>query len=96
MKLEISEYRQFIKDIKYMRNWYLFWSDANRPQVVGEIFKIPWGYNSEIITKAKSRLDNPIIGVSEYQLVSQLPEEFKSSLPSIEEIEAEIGGGDYD
>jgi len=95
MKLEVSEYKQFIKDIKYTRNWYLFWSDANRPQVVGEIFKISWEYNSEIITKAKIRLDNPIIGV-EYQLVSKLPKEFKSSLPSIEEIEAEIGGGDYD
>ena len=34
------------------------------------------------------------IGVSEYQITQNLPEEFKSSLPSIEEIEAEIGSGE--
>ena len=32
------------------------------------------------------------IGFSEYQLTRQLPEILQSSLPSIEEIEAEIGG----
>jgi predicted nuclease of restriction endonuclease-like (RecB) superfamily len=32
------------------------------------------------------------IGVSEYTITKHLPEEFKSSLPSIEEIEAELGG----
>ena len=31
------------------------------------------------------------MGVSEYQLTQQLPKDFQSSLPSIEEIEAEIG-----
>jgi predicted nuclease of restriction endonuclease-like (RecB) superfamily len=37
---------------------------------------------------------NKPIGVSEYQITHALPEELKSSLPSIEEIEAEIGGGE--
>lgn len=32
------------------------------------------------------------IGVSEYELTQALPENLKSSLPSIEEIEAELGG----
>ncbi len=32
------------------------------------------------------------IGVSEYELTRSLPEEFKSSLPTIEEIEAELSG----
>ena len=32
------------------------------------------------------------MGVSEYQLTQQLPKDFQSSLPSIEAIEAEIGG----
>ena len=32
------------------------------------------------------------IGVSEYMITQNLPDEFKSSLPSIEEIEAELGG----
>ncbi len=35
---------------------------------------------------------NKAIGVSEYQLTKFLPEGFKSSLPSIEEIEAELWG----
>jgi len=34
------------------------------------------------------------IGVSEYQITHALPDELKSSLPTIEEIEAELGGGE--
>ncbi len=37
------------------------------------------------------KIDNSI-GVNKYQLVNQLPTEFKSSLLSIEEIEAELKG----
>jgi hypothetical protein len=36
---------------------------------------------------------NKPIGVSEYQVTKALPDELKSSLPTIEEIEAELGGG---
>jgi hypothetical protein len=32
------------------------------------------------------------MGVSEYQLTQALPDEFKSSLPTIEDIEAELSG----
>ena len=35
---------------------------------------------------------NKPIGISEYELTRALPEEFKSVLPSIEEIEAELSG----
>lgn len=35
---------------------------------------------------------NKPIGVSEYELTQSLPEQFKSSLPTIEEIEAEFSG----
>jgi hypothetical protein len=35
---------------------------------------------------------NKPIGVSEYEISSILPDEYKSSLPSIEEIEAELEG----
>ncbi|QDV47429.1 hypothetical protein Enr13x_73380 [Stieleria neptunia] len=34
------------------------------------------------------------IGVSEYQITENLPEQFRSSIPSIEQIEAELGGWD--
>ena len=33
---------------------------------------------------------NKPIGISEYELTRALPEEFKSALPTIEEIEAEL------
>jgi len=45
--------------------------------------------NDTVVEYALNKIDNPI-GVSEYQLVNQLPKEFKSSLPSIEDIEAEL------
>jgi predicted nuclease of restriction endonuclease-like (RecB) superfamily len=44
-----------ITNIKYMRKWYLFWHDEKSPQLVDEIFSIPWGHNREIVTKAKTR-----------------------------------------
>jgi hypothetical protein len=34
---------------------------------------------------------NKPIGISDYQLTRALPEELKSSLPTIEEIEEELG-----
>ena len=42
-------------NIKYMRKWYLFWNDEKSPQLVDEIFQIPWGHNREIVTKAKTK-----------------------------------------
>ena len=54
LKREFPDMKGFsATNIKYMRNWYLFWSDENRPQVVDEVFQIPWGHNREIITKVK-------------------------------------------
>ena len=53
-------------NIKYMKNWYLFFSnspqvvdesekDKIRQQVTPQIFQIPWGHNREIITKCKTQ-----------------------------------------
>ena len=60
------------------------------------VAKIPWGHNILMICKnniiaeyALKNINQPI-GVSEYQLTKLFPEEFKSSLPSIEEIENEL------
>ena len=56
LKEEFPDMKGFsVTNIKYMRNWYLFWINTNRPQVVDEIFKIPWGHNREIITKIKDK-----------------------------------------
>jgi len=46
-----------------------------------------------VVEYALRNINKPI-GVSEYTITQNLPEELKSSLPSIEEIEAELGGGD--
>ncbi len=46
-----------------------------------------------IVEYALKDMSKPL-GISEYLLTKQLPDEYKSSLPSIEEIEREIGGGD--
>jgi hypothetical protein len=44
-----------------------------------------------IVEYALKDINKPI-GVSEYEISSILPDEYKSSLPSIEEIEAELEG----
>ncbi len=48
-----------------------------------------------VVEYALSDVNKPI-GVSEYQMTQSLPEEFKSSLPTVEEIEAEFGGDTMD
>jgi predicted nuclease of restriction endonuclease-like (RecB) superfamily len=47
--------------------------------------------NDTVVEYALKDVHKPI-GVSEYIITRSLPDEFKSSLPSIEEIEAELGG----
>jgi predicted nuclease of restriction endonuclease-like (RecB) superfamily len=49
--------------------------------------------NNTVVEYALKDIKKPI-GVSKYELTKQIPERFKSSLPSIEEIEAELGGTD--
>ena len=47
--------------------------------------------NDTVVEYALKDVHKPI-GVSEYIITKKLPDEFKSSLPSIEEIEAELSG----
>jgi predicted nuclease of restriction endonuclease-like (RecB) superfamily len=47
--------------------------------------------NKTVVEYALKDINKPI-GVSEYEISSVLPDEYKSSLPSIEEIEAELEG----
>ena len=49
---------------------------------------------SDITVEYSLRDVNKPIGVSEYQITENLPEQLKSSLPTIEQIEAELGGFD--
>jgi len=49
--------------------------------------------NDIVVEYALKDVHKPI-GVSEYIITKNLPDEFRSSLPSIEEIEAELSGGE--
>ncbi|MDA3939234.1 MAG: DUF1016 N-terminal domain-containing protein [Spirochaetia bacterium] len=90
---EFSDMKSFsYRNIKFIRQWYGFYSKEGqkRKQLVSqledtpfpELFKIPWGQNLQII-KDPYNFD-----------FLTLPEELQSSLPSIEEIEAELGRSD--
>ena len=90
----------------------------NRPQVVDDLCRIPWGHHVQIIGKCKNDskkalfyIDQIIqnnwsrnvlakysfessaepLAVSEYELAKLYPVDFKSSLPTIEEIKSELG-----
>ncbi len=103
MKKEFPDLKGFSKrNIKYMKQWYLFWTteDAIVQQLVAQI---PWGHNIVILAKTKNKsealfyvrktierdIEKPI-GVSEYKLNQLLPDKYRKSLPTIEEIEAEL------
>lgn len=47
---------------------------------------------NKVVAEYSLKNINKAIGVSEYQLTQSLPEELKSSLPTIDEIERELGG----
>ena len=53
------------------------------------VAKIPWGHNILLAEYALRGMNKPI-GVSEYELTRTLPDELKSSLPSIDELEKEL------
>lgn len=65
-----------------MRFYQFYAADPIFHQLGG---KLPWRHHVKILAKSKTRM-----GVSEFQLTEILPEELKSSLPTIEEIEQEL------
>ena len=90
-----NEYKQF---------FYWHHEPAIVQQLVAQIDQVPifkktWGQNL-LICKSKNKTiveyalkeTGQAMGVSEYQLTRQLPKDYQSGLPSIEAIEAEIGG----
>jgi len=48
---------------------------------------------NRVVAEYALRDSNKPIGVAEYQLVAALPADLQTSLPSIEQIERELGGG---
>lgn len=49
---------------------------------------------NRVVAEYALRDSNKPIGVAEYPLVEALPKELQTSLPSIEQIERELGAGD--
>jgi predicted nuclease of restriction endonuclease-like (RecB) superfamily len=43
-----------VRNLKYMKQWHLFWEKEKGQQVVAQIFQIPWGHNILIVTKCKT------------------------------------------
>jgi hypothetical protein len=50
--------------------------------------QIPWGHNVLILDRVN--VTKPI-GVSAFELTASLPEPLRSSLPTVEDLEAELG-----
>ena len=70
-------------------------TDANRPQVGDDlqiIFRIPWGHNKIILDKCKGNSAKALLCCcrNKDRKTKLIPEEFRGSMPTIEEIEAEL------
>nr|NJM04820.1 DUF1016 domain-containing protein [Desulfobacula sp.] len=71
------------------------------PNVQRLVAQIPRGHNILLMERVKDRIlaeyslrdVHKPIGISDYELTRALPENLKSSLPTVEEIEAELEGG---
>jgi predicted nuclease of restriction endonuclease-like (RecB) superfamily len=87
LKAEFPEMKGFsVRNLKYVRQWFKFWSaDSSIGQQL--VAQIPWGHNLVIITKASS-VEEATFYIQKTILNSRL------CRASIEEIEAELGGGD--
>ena len=107
-------------NLKYAFYFYDLYKEEvqNRPQVVDDLCRIPWGHHRFIIDKIKNDSKKALfyveqiiqnnwsrnvlakyslessaepLAVSEYELAKLYPVDFKSSLPTSEEIESELG-----
>jgi hypothetical protein len=88
------------RNLKYMRKFAESWPD---PSIVQEVLaQITWYHNPALLVRDKNRtvveyalagFTKPI-GVAQWerQITQSLPDELKSSLPTVEEIEAELKG----
>lgn len=78
----------------YIKRLYLLYSSYTsiHPQAEGELFSIPRLVKSKdnILAQYSLESSSQPIGVSEYELSKLYPFEFKSSLPSIEDIEKNL------
>ncbi len=87
------------RNLKYMRSFAEAWPESEFVQ--GVLAQLPWYHHlALLLCKSKNKVvaeyalrdSSKPIGIAEYQLVEALPEELRTSLPSIEQIERELGG----
>ena len=89
LQAEFPQMKGFSKrNLELMRQWYCFWSgnDVIAKQLATQLDKLPNEQNNTALIFQIPWWHNIVI------ITRSLPDEFKSSLPSIEEIEAELGG----
>lgn len=80
-------------NLKYMKYYYEFFKGEteNRPQLADDLRSIPWGTYDILLIIVKEILNSAVpIGISEYELSKLYPTDFKSSMPTIEEIEESL------
>ena len=80
------------RNLKYMSQFAKTYS--NYLDVKGELSKVSWSHNIVLMSKVKAEYAlkdiNKPIGISEYELIKSIPEDLKSNLPTVEEIENEM------
>ena len=80
------------RNLWYMKKWYSFYSqpDTKLPQDNPTIGLLICKSKNNIVARYTLDTANLPIGISEYELSQLYPKDFKSTLPSIEEIENEL------
>ena len=80
------------RNLKYMRSFAAAWTDPSIVQA--PLAQLSWYHNIALLDKALLLLAGRFIwslAQWETQITRSLPKELQSSLPTIEEIEAELG-----
>lgn len=84
------------RNLQFMRQWYILYSPViNTKQVVShpvsnEIGLLICKDKDDVVAKYSLEGYNQPMGISEYELSKVYPKDFKSSLPSIEDIERQL------
>ena len=77
------------RHLKYMRKFAKAWPD--RAIVQRTVAQLPWRSNLTMVEYSLGGYTKPInVAQGERQMTQSLPDDLKTSLPSIEEIEAEL------
>ena len=92
LKIPDDQYRQWIADLskRYQRSQIKAATSVN-----SEMLGFYWSLGRDIVTmnaesEYAANVTNAPIGISEYQLINLLKDEYKGKLPTIDEIERKL------